>query len=65
MSEFLTGQIIRKNLSTGGIETIAVGLRNPSAVRYDPQSGNLYFLEGGTEGAQYKDGTLKVIVNLH
>jgi hypothetical protein len=36
-----------------------------SAVRYDPQAGNLYFLEGGTIGAQYKNGTLKVIAHIH
>jgi glucose/arabinose dehydrogenase len=59
------GQIIRKNLSSGVIDTLATGLRSPTAVRYDPQSGNLYFLEGGTPGAQYKNGTLKVIANIH
>lgn len=65
MSDFLTGQILRKNLTTGALETIATGLRNPTALRYDPQSGNLYFLEGGTPGAQYKNGRLGVIANLH
>jgi len=40
---------------------LASGLNNPIAVRYDGTSGNLYFLEAGTDAGKYKDGALKVI----
>ena len=63
-ADFSSGRINRMNLTTGAVETIASGLATPQAVRFDAQSRSLYFLEGGTEGAQFKDGTLKVIPNL-
>jgi len=60
-SDFIGGTLGRINLATKADETIASGLHEPQAVRYDAATNKLYFVEGGTNAAQYKDGTLKVI----
>lgn len=63
-AEYFNDRITRMNLATGAVDTLAEG-PSPTAVRYDARSGKLYFLEGGTEGAHYKDGALRVVTNLH
>jgi internalin A len=60
-ADWSAGTIGRINLATGSDETIISGLHGPRNVRYDESSGKLYFLEEGTDEAQYKDGTLKVV----
>jgi len=39
----------------------AAGLAGPLAVRYDPGTGRLYFLEGGSAAGQFKDGAFKAV----
>jgi hypothetical protein len=56
------GRIGRWNLLTGADETLASGLQQINAVRYDAATSRLYFLEAGSEAAQYKDGALKSIL---
>jgi hypothetical protein len=58
----LGNSIARVDLATGAqTQAMQSGLNGPRNVRYDPVSGNLYFLEIGTSAAQFKDGTLRVI----
>lgn len=56
--------IKRKRLTTGVIETIATLGAQVNAVRHDAETGTLFFLEGGTEANQFKDGALKAITGL-
>lgn len=56
--------IKRKHLATGGIETIADLAAEVTAVRYEATTGTLFFLEGGTQGNEFKDGALKAIMGL-
>ena len=60
-AEFAQNRIRRVHLTTGAIELVVEGLRHPLAVRYHAPSGRLYFLEGGTEAGQYRDGRLQYI----
>jgi hypothetical protein len=60
-ANFLDGIVGRINMQTKTDETLLSGLNHPNCVRFDQSSGRLYFLEGGTNAAQYKDGTLKYI----
>lgn len=55
------GKIGRIALSNKADGTLASGLKEPIAVRWDGASGKLYFLEAGTAAGEFKDGTLKVI----
>lgn len=60
-ADYLGGLIGRIDLQTHAADTIVTGLAGPLAVRYDPVTGRLYFLEGGTTGGQFKDGAFKAI----
>jgi len=60
-ADYSRGIVGRINIQTKVDEVLASGLNNPIAVRYDGSSGNLYFLEAGTDAGKYKDGALKVI----
>lgn len=42
-------------------DTLMGGLNHPLKVRYDAQTGRLYFVEGGTSENQFQDGTLRYI----
>jgi hypothetical protein len=58
------GKIGRIALSNKADGTLASGLKEPIAVRWDGASGKLYFLEAGTAAGEFKDGTLKVITGI-
>lgn len=58
------GKVGRISVSGRTDGTLASGLKSPIAVRWDGAAGKLYFLEAGTIGGQYKDGTLKVITGI-
>lgn len=57
----LDGDISRMNLQTMEVDTIAMGLASPGSIRYQASSRQLYFVEGGTEVNEYKDGKLSFI----
>jgi len=59
------GKIGKINISSKADETIATNLHSPTAVRWDAAASKLYFLEAGTSGNGYKDGTLRVITGIH
>jgi hypothetical protein len=59
------GKVGRISLSGRTDGTLASGLKEPIAVRWDGATGKLYFLEAGTVAGGYKDGTLKVITGFH
>jgi hypothetical protein len=63
-AQYTEGYIGRLELQTLAVDTVAANLDGPRAVRYDEQSGVLYFLESGTTENEFKDGALKVIVGL-
>jgi hypothetical protein len=58
------GKIGRIALSNKADGTLASGLKEPIAVRWDAAAGKLYFLEAGTAAGEFKDGTLKVITGI-
>ena len=60
-ADYFEGTLGRIDISTKINQTLKSGLNNPIGVRYDEVSNKLYFLEAGTQGGQYKDGTLKVL----
>jgi hypothetical protein len=59
--DYSAGTAGRINLATKDDSELLSGLHEPTAVRWDSQTQKLYILEGGTNAAQYKDGTLRVI----
>ena len=63
-ADYFNDKIGRINLQTNIDDTILTGLNGPIKVRFDVTTHSLYFLEVGTNLAQYKDGTLKVINGL-
>jgi hypothetical protein len=63
-TDMAAGKIGRYHLSGSANGTLASGLKEPIAVRWDGASGKLYFLEAGTAAGQYKDGTLKVMTGI-
>lgn len=58
------GRIGRITFSNKADGTLAAGLKDPIAVRWDGASGKLYFLEAGTAAGEFKDGTLRVITGI-
>jgi hypothetical protein len=63
-SDLFGNSIGRVGLAPGSRpQPMRLGLNGPIHVRYDPATGDLYFLETGTEAGRYKDGTLRVIVH--
>jgi len=60
-ADYFGNKVGRINLLTKSDEPLVTGLHSPINVRYDEASGSLYFLEAGTNAAEYKDGTLKAI----
>jgi hypothetical protein len=60
-ANYFGGTIGRIHLSDMYNETILTGLNGPIAIRYDAANDRIYFLEAGTNGAKFKDGTLKVL----
>jgi hypothetical protein len=61
---FVDSWIRRKHLATGAVETIADLAAEVTAVRFDAETGTLFFLEGGTQGNEFRDGALKSIAGL-
>jgi hypothetical protein len=64
-TDYVAGTIGEINVTSKARRTLYSGLHSPTAVRWDAAHKKLYFLEAGTEAAEYKDGTLKVITGLH
>lgn len=64
-ADLVGGKIGKINISSKADETIATNLHSPTAVRWDAAASKLYFLEAGTSGNGYKDGTLRVITGIH
>ena len=60
-ADYFGGTVGRINLNTMDDETLLFGLNCPKSIRFDPTTGNLYFVEFGSGANQYKDGTLQVI----
>ncbi|MBI3500941.1 MAG: T9SS type A sorting domain-containing protein [Bacteroidetes bacterium] len=63
-ADYFSGTVGRVNLQTMADQILLSGLNAPINVRYDAGTNSLFFLESGTDGAQYKDGTLKVLRNV-
>jgi hypothetical protein len=59
-ADYFAGTIGRISLNTKADETLRSGLHSPKSVRFDGATGNLYFVEFGSEAKLYKDGTLQV-----
>jgi hypothetical protein len=57
----IDGNLRRRNLSTGAVETLFAGPGQINAARYDAESQTVFFLRSGTAAAQYKDGSLNSI----
>ena len=57
----LDGNLRRRNLSTGAVETLFAGAGHINAARYDAESQTVFFLRSGTAAAQFKDGSLNAI----
>ena len=60
-ADYFGGKIGMINLTTKADSTLLSGLHYPNRVRWVPSTRRLYFVECGTEGAQYKNGTLQVV----
>jgi outer membrane protein assembly factor BamB len=60
-ADYFAGTVGRIDLNTKSDETLVSSLNGPINARYDESSNKLYFLEVGTQGGEFKDGTLKVI----